>query len=95
MNSINSRSWTTGAVPDLLHDYYEWTITPDPGFALDVTGFAVTFRSSATGPDEWQLRTSVDSFAALVVGFSSSDSTDNFRLTFNNPLLVSVAPWTR
>ena len=35
MNSINSRSWTTGAARDAT-DFYEFTIAALPGFAMDL-----------------------------------------------------------
>jgi hypothetical protein len=59
MNSINSRDWTTGATFD-PNDYYEFTITPNAGYELDANEIFITFRSSATGPDVFQLRHSLN-----------------------------------
>jgi hypothetical protein len=76
-NSINSRDWTTAAAPDLAGDYYEWTITPLPGFELDLTFLAVTFQRSSTGPRTWQLRTGLDGFGAPLFTFHNTMDTDN------------------
>ena len=43
VDSMNSSGWTTGSSLD-PNDYYEWTITPLAGFALDLTEFDINFQ---------------------------------------------------
>ena len=81
LNSINSDGWTTGAVVD-LNDYYEFTITPEANFELDLTSLTFTFRRSGTGPREFEIRSSLNGFATPVGGASVLDVTDNHRLGF-------------
>lgn len=81
MHSINSDGWTTGATID-VNDYYELTITPAANFELDLTSLDLTFRRSATGPREFELRSSLNGFATPVAGASILDETSNHRLGF-------------
>lgn len=82
-NSINSRAWTTASSLD-ANDYYQWIITPDAGYELDLTNIAWTGRRSGTGPRSFDLRFSLDGFASssslgiIQVG----DTTNNFRTTY-------------
>jgi hypothetical protein len=67
-NSINSRGWTFDAFRDLT-DYYELTLTPTAGFALDVDTFEFTYRRSATGPQVVVMYSSLDAFTAPLGAF--------------------------
>ena len=71
LNSINSAGWTTSASID-VNDYYGFTITPDPGFVMDLTALDFTQRASGTGPTDWELRSSVDSFATSIASGATS-----------------------
>jgi len=84
LNSINSAGWTTNATPD-ANDYYQWVVTPDPGYEFDLTGIAWTGRRSATGPVNFQLSSSVDGFAtsSVLATYAVTDTTNNFRFTIS------------
>jgi hypothetical protein len=79
-NSLNSSAWTQTATRG-LNDYYEWSVTPDAGFEMDLAGLTFTTRRSATGPTSLALYTSLDGYAAPV-DTSFLASTDNTRLAF-------------
>lgn len=77
-NSINSDNWTTNASVD-LNDYYGFTIAPDPGFGLALTGVDFSERRSGTGIRNISIRTSLDGFTADVFSVGVPDNTANRR----------------
>lgn len=52
----------TGA-PDPA-EYYEFTITPDPGYSLTITGISLSAGRTATGPRQFVLRSDADAYVA-------------------------------
>jgi PEP-CTERM motif len=76
VDSMNSSGWTTGSSLD-PNDYYEWTITPLAGFALDLTEFDINFQRSETGPRSVDLRNSLDGFGAFRFLVTVGDDTAN------------------
>ncbi|MGH9331233.1 MAG: PEP-CTERM sorting domain-containing protein, partial [Vicinamibacterales bacterium] len=80
-NSINSSGWTIGAAAD-MNDYYGFTITPAPGFVMDLTDLDFSERASSTGPTQFDVRSSLDSFASPI--FSGATTIDaNSRRQFD------------
>jgi len=77
--AISSTSWT-----NTLPAYWEFAITLQPGYALDVTSFGFAHRRSNTGPTNWALRCSADSYAADLAAGTMTDD-DNWHT-------VAVAP---
>ena len=73
---MNSTGWTTGSSID-PNDYYEWTITPLAGFALDLTEFQIRFQRSETGPRSVDVRNSLDGFGAFRFLVTVGDDTAN------------------
>lgn len=70
-NTLNASGWTSSAVPDLVNDFYEFTVTPAFPFEVSLTDLRFGVEASAGGPTAYQLRTSVDSFSApLILGNS-------------------------
>src|ERR1700744_1473584 len=43
--------------------YFEWTLTPATGVALNITQINFGSRSTGTGPQAYDIRTSLDNFA--------------------------------
>jgi hypothetical protein len=76
VDSMNSSGWTTGSSLD-PNDYYEWTITPLAGFALDLTEFQINFQRSETGPLSVDVRNSLDGFGAFRLLITVVDNTAN------------------
>jgi uncharacterized repeat protein (TIGR01451 family) len=55
--------------------YWEWSVTVDPGFQLNLQKVSFASRSTSTGPVNWILKNSADGFTApLASGFLNNDS---------------------
>lgn len=65
-NGFNSAGWTTNLSPD-LNDYYEFTITPLSVMTLSRVSFNEK-RAPADGILEFQIRSSLDGYAAAIPG---------------------------
>ena len=65
-SSANDRysagGWSTTVLD--ATDYFEWTLTPEPGFEIHLAGFSYTGQRSASGPQLFALRSSVDGFTS-------------------------------
>ena len=62
-NSFNSSGWTTtNSLADAIlnNDYIEWIVQPRSGFVSSLHQLSANFRRSATGPDHFQWRYSID-----------------------------------
>lgn len=66
-------SWVPGGATDQSDaftggldpaEYYEFTITPDPGHSLTITGISLSAGRTATGPRQFVLRSDADAYAA-------------------------------
>ena len=64
---FQSTGWTTGTVID-VDDYYEVTVTPDPGWELGFTSSGIVFdvTSATTGPNDIEVRSSLDNYATRI-----------------------------
>lgn len=62
--AVSASSWTVGGFNPAGNDYVEFTVGPKVGFTLSLTGVELDSRRSSTGPVNWQLRSSLDAFAA-------------------------------
>lgn len=58
----NANSWNTAAIDATA--YFEFTLTPNAGFEIDLTSFVYTAQASGTGPTTFAFRSSVDGFTA-------------------------------
>jgi len=88
-NGFSANSWTlpvntTIAEAIASNDYFTFTAIAQPGATFDVTNFAWNTFHSGTGPSNFVLRSSVDSFAADLALFVITNKD-------NNPLVVSTA----
>ncbi len=57
--------------------YFEFTITPDAGYTVSVTGITLGTRSTATGPGNGAIRSNVDGYASnygMIVPMASGTS---------------------
>ncbi|HXR84229.1 MAG TPA: hypothetical protein VN722_07970 [Hanamia sp.] len=48
--------------------YFEFTLTPDPGYSLSINSIKFGSRSTGTGPQAFSIRTSVDSYNSELAG---------------------------
>ena len=74
-------------------DFYEFTIAPLPGFAMDLSSLEFTERRSATGIGAFEIRTNLDGFATSVYTFDVPDNTANRRHTIPLGTRRDVVPW--
>ncbi len=81
VRSINSANWTTGASID-VNDYYTFGVTPSAGNTISLTSLAFTDQRSGTGPNSFQVRSSVDGFASALFTYSlpGTTSSQSFNL---------------
>jgi hypothetical protein len=63
------------------NDYYEFTITPGPGSLMTLTGLALDFKRTDTGPRCFALRTSLNGYSTNMTVVDTTAS--NPRLTSN------------
>jgi len=72
--------------------YFEFTLAPDPSTTLALSAISFAMRSSATGPQAYSIRSSIDDFATeLASGQVAADSTWHLR-SHANLGVTSSAP---
>lgn len=69
----NAASWNTGSLDATA--YFEFIITPNPGYQINFTSFVYTGQASGTGPNTFAFRTSRDGFVANVGSPSATGTT--------------------
>ncbi|WP_338760546.1 hypothetical protein WAF17_13810 [Bernardetia sp. ABR2-2B] len=87
LNTISSDDWATGAVD--LNDYYELTLIPLGGFKLDLDNINFRERRSGTGIRDFEIRTSLDGYAASYFATNVPDNTSQRNHTFTFPAAFS------
>lgn len=63
MNRYSAINWNS--VFD-LSDYFEFTLTPNAGFVLNLTSFVYTGQASGTGPTTFTFRSSLDGYSVNI-----------------------------
>jgi len=85
--------WGSGVIPDLAK-YYEFSTTADPGHAIlyqDITlSLFRGIQGANHGAELWELRSSVDGFAAPVLSFDLSASAADEQVLFANQDISSL-----
>lgn len=71
-NRYNASGWSTTTID--LNDYYEFTLTPLPGYKIDFTNFVYTSQVS-TGTSSHSFRSSVDGFVSDIGTPTTSGTT--------------------
>ena len=89
-NSVNSSAWTTSSGID-PNDYYQFSLAPTAGYGVSLASVAFAERRSLTGIRTFELRSSLDSFAAAIPGTITGVPDDD--LVRNQPLLLGT-PFT-
>lgn len=90
-DSMNSSGWTLGTSID-ASDYYTFTLQAAPGFELDLAGLSFTERRSGTGPASFELRSSLDAFAAAAAsGATSPDPLETLHNLVLGPAFEDIA----
>jgi len=83
-DSISSSGWTMGTGID-ANDYYQFGFTVAGGYAVDLTSVNFSERRSATGIRTWELRSSVDSYAAAITTVGVPDDTNTRQQSVTLP----------
>lgn len=82
-----------GVLSTASSSYMAVTFTPSVGYTGTVTGIGFGSRSTSTGPTTLSLRSSHDSYAAEVAGFTTLTGSTwaYFTSTFSTPLAIDSA----
>lgn len=81
----------SGVLSTASSSYMTVTLTPSPGSTGTVSAIGFGSRSTASGPTTLSLRSSLDSYAAEVAGFSTATTSTwvYFSNTFSSPLVIA------
>lgn len=71
-DAFSSSAW---AATFDLNDYYQFVLTPDVGYTMNIDTFIFGYNRTATGPDEFELRSDLDGFVAAIDSFSQTGTT--------------------
>ena len=63
-NRYNANGWSTGTLD--VNDYFEFTLTPNTGFAINFVSFVYAGQASGDGPTAVAFRSSADGFASNI-----------------------------
>lgn len=91
----NARGWNSSAI---TNRYFEFTLTPSAGYRIDFSSFEYTGQKSATGPVNFALRSSADSYGsnigtATVNGTTISLSAAAYQ-NITAPITFRLYAWT-
>lgn len=84
-------SWNTTASVNISDDYAEYTITANTGFNLSVTGFTFSARRSSSGPANFSIRSSDDSYVTDLLTGTISTSCNSKGGNFAAPITVTAS----
>lgn len=73
IDRYNANSWNTGAID--LTAYFEFVLTPAPGYQIDFVSFVYTGQASGTGPTSFAFRSSVDGYTSNIGTPSAAGTT--------------------
>jgi hypothetical protein len=95
-NRYNATSWSTNPTID-FNDYFEFTITPNPGYEIDFGTFFYTNQASPSGPTQVAFRSNVDGYAsnigAPIIGSASIVLTAPAYQNITSPITFRFYGW--
>jgi uncharacterized protein (DUF2141 family) len=77
---FNAIGWDTPAM-DANGGYFQFTLTPNAGYAINFTNFIYVSQASGTGPTSFAVRSSVDGYAANLGSPSATGATVTLTAT--------------
>jgi hypothetical protein len=91
----NANAWSTIGLD--ANDYFQFTLTPNASYEIDLTSFVYTGQASGTGPTNLALRSSIDSYAtnigtANVAGTTISLSAAAYQ-NLTTPITFRLYAW--
>lgn len=69
----NAINWDSSVFDS--NDYFEFTLTPNAGYEIDLVSFVYTGQASGTGPNNFAFRSSLDSYTTNIGSPSAGGST--------------------
>jgi hypothetical protein len=78
-NSYRANSWESSAID--LNDYFNWTLTPNAGFNLNLGSIQYDGQRTGNGPTLFALRSSLDNFATNIGTATAADTTISLTAT--------------
>jgi hypothetical protein len=90
--------WPSGALDPSA--YFQFTISPNTGYQLDLSGVVLRIRRSTTGspsgsgPTSWALRSSIDGYASNLSTNNLTTSYVNFNVPLGSSFLNRYTPVT-
>ena len=78
---FNSSSWSTGAID--LTDYLEFTVSPAANKSISIYSVDINHQRSGTGPLNFEIRSSADSYSSNLSSFSIANVTTTLSNTFD------------
>ncbi|TDX83004.1 InlB B-repeat-containing protein [Epilithonimonas xixisoli] len=94
-NRYTANGWNTSAID--LTAYFEFTLTPNDNYRIDLSSFEYTGQASGTGPTSFAFRSSIDDYVSNI-GIPSANgisinltSTDYQNLT--SPITFRIYGW--
>lgn len=71
-NNFRATNWPLNTTPGLdLSKYFEFTLTADTGYTIDMTDLTFGVGRSGTGPVNWEWRNDLDSYASTLSNFTT------------------------
>jgi hypothetical protein len=62
LNRYSATGWNSAIID--VNDYFEFTLTPNSGYQINLTSFVYTGQASGTGPTATAFRSSIDSYTS-------------------------------
>lgn len=84
----NANSWNTASIDPTA--YFEWTLTPNSSFCLNLSSFVYTGQASGTGPTSFAFRSSLDGFVSNIGTANSTGTTINLSSLTYQGLNTSI-----
>jgi len=73
------------------NDYIQFIVTPNSGYCFTATSFVFSWQSSATGPKNVALRSSIDGYGANLGTTAVTDAITSYTITISGISSVSTA----
>lgn len=86
--------WSTSSSNITNNDYLQFTITPAPGYVINLESFSFNAKRLTGGPRSFALRTSLDNFSANVSSIAGVTNTSLFQRTVNMSGITSTGTIT-
>lgn len=90
-NRYNANGWDTLSIDTTA--YFDWTLTPTGGYAMDFSSLTGNWQRSSSGPTTYVLRSSMDGFASDITtgAITGSGSAVAFNLSLSDPEFDAVS----